>query len=67
MRYEDIDPDDKEAHKTQRLHWKRYKAQLSRHHSCRDPEHPGCPLCDEDYEDDPDYMSEWQPTHTPDT
>ena len=30
---------------------KRYNAALMRHPDCRDPDHPGCADCDEDFEE----------------
>ena len=36
------------------VHWqRRQQAQLMRNPDCRDPDHPGCPACDEEaYDDD---------------
>jgi hypothetical protein len=27
---------------------RQYQGQLMNHHDCRDPDHPGCELCEED-------------------
>jgi len=30
---------------------KRYESNLSSHHDCSDPDHPGCELCEENEDD----------------
>lgn len=43
-----IEPTEHEIDKAHRRasYQRRYSAHLSAHHDCRDPDHPGCELCD---------------------
>lgn len=36
----------------QTLKWRWYKQNLARHPDCRDPDHPGCDICEQEEEDD---------------
>ena len=33
------------------FHRRRYQVNLVNHYDCRDPDHPGCELCDEENEE----------------
>ena len=40
-------------HQVSRDRQRRYTHQMIRHGECRDPDHPGCPLCEpEEYDDE---------------
>ena len=43
-----MDDYDIEELKAQDRHERRHRSMLMAHPSCRDPDHPGCDLCEED-------------------
>lgn len=47
----EIDPIEANEMFWETFYRKRYQAQLASHHDCRDPDHPGCELCDEENEE----------------
>lgn len=47
-----LDESDLDCMKAEDFHRRRYQADLASHHDCRDPDHPGCELCEEENEDD---------------
>lgn len=55
------DSEDYEANelRAQVIFERQYKARLSRHPNCQDPDHPGCKLCDPDLLDDSDWKGEF--------
>ncbi len=54
--YEHDDDPEVEELRAQSRFERRYQADLARHPDCRDPDHPGCPQCeDEDDIDDPTW------------
>ena len=50
MPYE-IDPQEAREMRWEDFYRKRYESHLSSHPDCRDPDHPGCELCDEENEE----------------
>jgi hypothetical protein len=47
-----MDEYDIEELKAQDRHERRYRGMLMAHPSCRDPDHPGCDLCEDDEDDE---------------
>ena len=47
-----LDESDLDCMRAEDFHRRRYQADLSNHHDCRDPDHPGCELCEEENEDE---------------
>lgn len=54
-----LDPtDDIEELRVQQRYQRIYQRQLANHPQCIDPDHPGCPYCDDDAPDDPEAWDE---------
>lgn len=48
--YHDLDESDMNELAWKDFHRRQYQLNLASHHDCRDPDHPGCELCEEDEE-----------------
>lgn len=46
-----LDESDINYMRAEDLHRRRYQENLANHHDCRDPDHPGCELCEEEDEE----------------
>jgi hypothetical protein len=46
-----LDESDLDYMRAEDFHRRRYQANLASHHDCRDPDHPGCELCEEENEE----------------
>lgn len=51
MPYE-MDQSEADEMKWADFHRRQYQLNLASHHDCRDPDHPGCELCEEENEDE---------------
>ncbi len=49
MPYE-IDQSEADEMRAEAFYRRQYQLNLASHHDCRDPDHPGCELCEEDEE-----------------
>jgi len=47
-----LDESDLDYMRAEDFHRRRYQANLASHHDCRDPDHPGCELCEEENDDE---------------
>ena len=47
-----LDEADLDYMRAEDFHRRRYQANLASHHDCRDPDHPGCELCEEENDDE---------------
>ncbi len=46
-----LDEADLDYMRAEDFYRRRYQANLASHHDCRDPDHPGCELCEEENEE----------------
>jgi len=46
-----LDESDLDNMRAEDFYRRRYQANLASHHDCRDPDHPGCELCEEENEE----------------
>jgi hypothetical protein len=47
-----LDEADLDYMRAEDFYRRRYQANLASHHDCRDPDHPGCELCEEENDDE---------------
>jgi hypothetical protein len=50
MPYE-MDQSEADEMRAEDFHRRQYQLNLASHHDCRDPDHPGCELCEEEGEE----------------